>query len=398
MSGKALARVVLAFLALTPGTILGSESKEKNPTGDFDRRIGEGVRLHDAGQYAAAIALYRDLLKDYPRNPKILYELAFSSLSGGKPKDAIDYAARCLKERSPYDSDCHQMMGNAYDAEGELAKGEKAFREGLKEVPHIARLHFNLGVNLMNQKKTADGIAEFQAGLQEDSVHPGSWRALGLASQVAGQRVKAFVALARFLTLERDSPRSPAAATQLWDLLFEGVKSTPKDQGGKPGDVSITLPPPKEGVDPAAAQALAMSVVAASRNLDEWKDKSDAQFFAHAFEEVLAILTELDESAKAKDPFWSVVALPYFRAAREAGHLEAMAYSVRRSLKDSETLRWLADHAEAVDHFRAWSEAWKPGAPPPPASMYSSRTASRPPSPSASGGASRFRCASGRPR
>ncbi len=365
MSGKTLARIVLVILALAPGRILGAESKGKKPAGDFDTRFAEGVRLHDAGQYEAAIALYRDLLKDYPKNPKILYELAYSSLSGGKPKDAVDYAARCLKQHSPYDSECHQMMGNAYDALGELTKGEKAFREGLKDAPHVARLHFNLGVNLMNQKKTADGIAEFQAGLQEDPAHPGSWRALGLASQIAGQRTRAFVALARFLTLEPDSQRSPAAASQLWDLLFEGVKSTPKEEGGKPDDVSITSPPPKEGDDPAAAQGLAISLVAASRYLDEWKDKSDAQFFAHAFGEVLAILTELDENAKTKDPFWSVVALPYYRSAREAGHLEAMAYSVRRSLKEPETLGWLADHAEAVDRFRTWSEAWKPVAPSP---------------------------------
>lgn len=365
MSWKTPASIILVVLAFAPAPILGAGSNEENPDGDFDQRFAEGVRLHDAGQYEAAIAVYRDLLKDYPRNPKILYELSYSSLSGGKPQDAIDYAARCLKQHSPYDSDCHQIMGNAYDAKGELTKGEKAFREGLKDVPHVARLHFNLGVNLMHQKNTADGIAEFQAGLQEDPAHPGSWRALGLASQMAGQRARLFVALARFLTLEPDSQRSPAAASQLWDLLFEGVKSTPADEGGKPGDVSITSPPPKEGDEPATAQGLAMSLVAASRYLDEWRDQSDAQFFAHAFEQVLAILTELDESAKTKDPFWSVVALPYCRNAREAGHLEAMAYSVRRSLKDPDTLRWLADHAEAVDHFRAWSEAWKPVAPAP---------------------------------
>lgn len=363
MSGKSLARIVLVFLALAPCRTLGAESKEQTPAGDLETRLAEGVRLHDAGQFEAAIALYRDLLKDYPKNPKILYELAFSSLSGGKPKDAIDYAARCLKQHSPYDSECHQIMGNAYDDLGELTKGEKAFREGVQEVPHVALLHFNLGVNLMNQKKTADGIAELQAGLQEDPAHPGSWRALGVASQIAGQRARAFVALARFLTLEPDSQRSSAAASQLWNLLFEGVESTPKNDGGKPGDVRITTPPPKEGDDPATAQGLAISLVAASRYLDKWKDKSDAQFFAHAFEQVLAIMTELDESAKTKDPFWSVVALQYYRNAREAGHLEAMAYSVRRSLKEPETLRWLADHAEAVDHFRAWSEAWKPVAP-----------------------------------
>ncbi len=368
MNGKALVPMVLVLLvvpALAPGPILGAESKKEDPGGDFDARYAEGVRLHDAGQYDAAIALYRDLLKDYPKNPKILYELAFSSLSGGKPNDAIDYAARCVKQHSPHDSECYEIMGSAYDDRGDFAKGEKAFREGLRAVPQAHLLHFNLGVNLIKQKKTAEGIAELQAGLQEDPTHPGSWRALGIASQIAGQRARAFVALARFLTLEPDSQRSAASASQLWDLLFEGVKSKPKEEGGKPGDVSITTPPPKEGDDPAAAQGIAISLVAASRYLDEWRDKSDAEFFAHAFGEVLAILTELDDSAKTKDPFWSVVPLPYFRSAREAGHLEAMAYSVRRSLKERDTLRWLTDHAEAVDHFRAWSEAWKPAAPAP---------------------------------
>ena len=259
MNGKALVPivlVVLVILTLAPGPILAAESKKQDAPGDFDQRFAEGVRLHDAGQYDAAIA-----------------------------------------------------------------------------------------------------------GLQEEPAHPGSWRALGVALQMAGQRARAFVAFARFLTLEPDSQRSPAAASSLWNLLFEGVKSTPKEEGGKPGDVSITVPPPKEGDDPATAEGLTISMVAASRYLEEWKDKSDAQFFAHAFDEVLAILTELDESAKTKDPFWSVLALPYFREAREAGHLEAMAYSVRRSLKEPDTLSWLADHAEAVDHYRAWSKAWKPAAP-----------------------------------
>ncbi len=71
----------------------------------------------------------------------------------------------------------------------------------------------------------------------------------------------------------------------------------------------------------------------------------------------------MDERAETKDPFWSVAALPYFREARAAGHLEAMAYSIRRSLREPETLRWLADHAEAVDKFHAWSGAWKPVGP-----------------------------------
>src|SRR5258705_176203 len=217
MRGNALARVVLVFLMPAPGPVPKAES-------DLETRFAEGVRRHDAGQYEAAIALYRDLLKDHPRNPRILYELAFSSLSAGKPKDAIDYAARCLKQHSPYDSECFQIMGNAYDERGDLTKGEKAFRQGLEAARHVPLLHFNLGVNLMQQKKAAEGMTEFQAGLEEDPAHPGSWRALGLASGTAGLRAKSFVALARFLTIEPDSQRSPAIASQLWGVLFEGVK------------------------------------------------------------------------------------------------------------------------------------------------------------------------------
>ena len=111
--------VVLVILTLAPGPILAAESKKQDAPGDFEQRFAEGVRLHDAGQYDAAIAVYRDLLKDYPKNPRVLYELAFSSLSGGKPKDAVDHAARCLKQHSKYDSECHQIMGNAYDDLGE---------------------------------------------------------------------------------------------------------------------------------------------------------------------------------------------------------------------------------------------------------------------------------------
>ena len=60
MNGKALAPVVLVVLALAPGPTLAAESKKQDPAGDFDARYAEGVRLHDAGQYEAAIALYRE--------------------------------------------------------------------------------------------------------------------------------------------------------------------------------------------------------------------------------------------------------------------------------------------------------------------------------------------------
>jgi len=249
-------------------------------------------------------------------------------------------------------------MCSTCGAQCELAQGAKTLRRTLCETPQARPPPSNLGGNWIQRRKTNTCISEIREGIKGNPGHASSWRALGVAYQNVGQRARAFVAYARFLTLEPDTERSRAVSPQLWALPFEGVTREPKEGGSTGTNITIPKLEKKDDVS-VTSQPLMMSVVAASRYLDEWKDEGDAQFFANAFDKVRAILGELGANAKRSDPFWTATA-PYLTGARQAGHLEEMAYEIRRSLGDPETLKWLGDHADEVDSYREWSKGWKP--------------------------------------
>jgi tetratricopeptide (TPR) repeat protein len=359
----AIVAVLVLCFACAPLS-LAAEAGRPATAEDFEQRMSAAIGLHDAGQFDGAISAYRGLLKDYPSHPRVLYEIAFSSMHGGKLDDAIEYSEQALRLHSDYQAQVYVVLGTAYDMKKDLKKGEKAFRRGVKEVPGECLLHFNLAVNLGQQNRLDEAIPEFQEGLRIDPAHPGSWRSLAIAYANTGQRSRALACHARFLTLEPDSKRSAESARQLWTLLFEGVTTKQDADGKSKVDINITMPPPgKKGEDdPASAQAFALSLVAATRYIDEWEHKTDAQFFAHALDNVLSILSEMDGRAEPIDAFWGRHVHPYFQDARAAGHMEAMAYDIRRSLGDPETAKWLDGHAEAIAAYRAWSKGWKPPA------------------------------------
>jgi hypothetical protein len=221
-------------------------------------------------------------------------------------------------------------------------------------------LHFNLGVNLGQQHRVAEANDEFQETIRLKPAHASSWRALAIGWAQTGKRPQAFAAFARFLTLESTGPRAESAAKQLEPLLFQGVENKGTDASGK---LQITL-----NIDADAAKKdemtgalnTGMSIAAANRWVEEWKDRSDEEFFAHAFVTVMSIFEETGAKDSKTDAFWREAVVPYFREARTRGHLEAMAWDIRRSLQDEENAAWLATHADAVETYRAWSAAWKP--------------------------------------
>lgn len=328
---------------------------------EYKARYDAAISLHDRGQYEAAIAAFRDLLAARPDDPDALCEMASSCMAAGKPAEAAQHAERGLGMPGSNRPFCANILASSLDDQGEYKKGEKIFRQAIKESPKVPLLHFNLGINQAQQNRMPEAIEEYQEALRLNPGHAGGWRALAIAWQNTKARPRAFAAFARFLTLEPTGVRAEWAAKQLEALLFQGVENKGPDPDTGKGRINITLDAGK-GKKSEAVDALSagMSIVAANRWLDEWKDQSDAVYFAHAFESVVSIFEEMDTTGDDKRHFWSESVLPYFRAARQAGHLEAMAWEIRRSQKDVEVAAWLEAHADEVEKYRTWSSDWKP--------------------------------------
>lgn len=361
LGGLAAASIALAVVAMAgvpPAARAGS------PPEDYKARFDAAIALHDRGQYDAAIAAFRDLLAEHPDDATLQCEMGNSLLAAGKADEAAEHAERGLDLPGANRAFCSIILGSALDARGDLKKGEKVFRKAIKESPGVAMLHFNLGVNQSGQGRMPEAIEEFQASLSLNPRHAGSWRALAIGWQGQRLRPRAFAAFARFLFLEPTGPRAREAVRQMGPLLFQGVENQGADPATGKGRISITMDSSVEKADKtAAALDLAMSTVAANRWLDEWKDRSDAEHFANAFDTIFKIFEEMDDSGGRKDGFWSASVMPFFREARAAGHMGTMAWDVRRAGEDRDVATWLEAHPDQVAASRQWTAAWRPGTP-----------------------------------
>ena len=198
----------------------------------------------------------------------------------------------------------------------------------------------------LRQAGNADAATSaYRAVIELAADHADSWLALGEIHDAGHDRLGAFLCYARFLGLEPESARSTKPAQRLWELLFQGVTRK-----------GMSVTPPDDAEDPWWQANFMMSLIASMRDRGP---KTDAAFFATALEGVTLVVEGYLENDRV-ELFWKADVIPYFYAAREAGHLEAMAYDIRRSTSDKSTQKWLAKHPEEIDRFRAWSRQWRP--------------------------------------
>src|SRR5262249_32622293 len=159
---------------------------------------------------------------------------------------------------------------------------------------------------------------------------------------------------------ESDSKRSPDPAKRLTSLLFQNVKDDTKP-GAEKKEITLAIPETSSGAKKVerSGESLMLAMAATQRYLEDGQKQTDEEFFATAMTSVVAMLLESEEGRKSGE-FWNQQVFAYFDEARKEGHLEAMAYDTRRSLKVEEISRWLEEHPEPVRKYQAWTASWKP--------------------------------------
>lgn len=145
----------------------------------------EAVRLHQAGQVAAAADAYRSLLARDPRNAQLLNLLGVASLQLGHPAEAVRLLRDAVR-RQPSAADFHDNLGSAQRAAGDLAQAVAAHRQALKLKPGHAPFRYNLGNALAAMGAHRQAVEEYRQALVQRPRHAGiqfnlanSLRALG---------------------------------------------------------------------------------------------------------------------------------------------------------------------------------------------------------------------------
>ena len=302
-------------------------------------RLIAASRLQETGNHREAIALLEQMREIDPRNPQILYGLALSLYAVGDYHEAAHVGETLLAEVEDAPADLYLIVGGAYGRLRQWEKSEAIFSNGLAAWPDALTLRVQHALSLEGLGRLDEAVVELEGCLKRSPYEAALWRALGDALSATGAPGRAFAAYVRSLTLETDDALSKQIAAELWQVLFEGA-----------AEVSASNASEK-------AEAKGLALLAALRRDAAWAGKSDAGFFAYALDTSLRLVSAL-QGQRTAGMFWRPFVLDYFDEVRAAGHMEAMAYAVRRATGDPDVARWCAQNSRKVEAFKTWSERW----------------------------------------
>ncbi|MBL8218077.1 MAG: tetratricopeptide repeat protein [Bryobacterales bacterium] len=159
------------------------------------------IRLELAELYRAAgfpeLALehYRLAADRFPKDERVVAKLAESLSEQGQKKEATDLLARHLTNDAS-SADLHAWLGILRDEQGDHGGAETAHRAALRLNPNGAKLHNNLGYNLLLQAKRTEAIASLRQALRLDAKLDAARNNLGLALARGGSEAERNEALA----------------------------------------------------------------------------------------------------------------------------------------------------------------------------------------------------------
>lgn len=327
-------------------------------TGQQVLLIQEGVAQHDRGNYEAAIKLYEEALAQNPNNVEALYEMSFSYSMKKDYRKSLELAYKGAQYKSSLLGAFYLQIGNNLDLLGEPKKSVEVYKAGIKLVPKLAMLHYNLAITYRNLGKLDDARKVVKHAITLNPNHPSSHAVLSDLWQQGGYKTPALLAACRFLVLEPRSERATGALRTVKELMAAGVTT-----GANPNQINIFMATSaKKDEGDFGSIDLILALGKAASLTEKNKGKTQMQLLVEQFETFFAIMSEQSDKADLSKFTWKVY-MPYFIEMKQKNFVEPFVYYITQSDGNEETVKWLAGNKARVGDFLAWSRlyTWPPG-------------------------------------
>ncbi len=310
--------------------------------------IEKGVKQHDEGNYKAAINFYQQALEKDKASVLAHYEIASSYYAMKEYDKAIEHCDAVIDADKDYADKAFVLKGTVYDVMGKPAEAVKVYKKGIKKFPGKYLLHYNLALTCYNQKDDKQAERSLQDALTANPGHASSHMLMAYVMSDKGSRVRTMLALYNFLLLEPNSKRSVKAWDMLNKLTRKGVSKSGENT------INISLDNSKDSEEFRAAD-LMVSMLEATRNLEENEKKSDEQMFVENSESFFKILGELEKKNRG---FWWKFYVDFFNDLNNARHTEALCYYISQAAKKEAVNTWLDNNKTKIDSFGEWYKTY----------------------------------------
>jgi protein O-GlcNAc transferase len=153
-----------------------------------------------AGRWAAAEAIYRELLQRDPSDFAAVFLLGGLFIQSGQFDAAIAALQRAI-QLQPGFADAHYNLGIAFRSTRQFDRAVAAFNETVRLNPNNAAAFNNLGVVLCETGRFDEGVAAYRRVVQLQPAYADAHYNLGLAFARIGQTEQAIEALQRAIEL-----------------------------------------------------------------------------------------------------------------------------------------------------------------------------------------------------
>lgn len=339
MKIKIFVLICIAFIANS----LVAQSEE------VDKLVKEGVKYYDNGDFKAAIKSYEEALKLEPNSLLVNYEIAMTYFALKDYEKAIEHSDVVIQNNTLYLDQAFVVKGSSQDLLGKPDDAIKTYKSALKDYPDNYLLHYNLGLTYYNSQDLKNAEKSVQKALGHKSNHASSHMLLSLIMLDKKSRVKALLALYNFLLIE---PKGKRASNALNQIKIQTSKGVTKD-GEK--TINIQLLDTKD-TDEFKAAEMMISMLEASKNLEENIKKSEQELFVENTSSFFSVLGELK---KEQNGFWWDYYVSYFYAMKKENHVEALCYYISQSKKQADISKWLEENTDKVDALLIWNKDYE---------------------------------------
>ncbi len=337
---------------LTPGTLTPAQEKT----------VREGIVLHDAKRYAEAAEKYRAVLTECADCTWPMYELAHTLHAKGDKLEAVELAYKGTKyigENLPL---FYILIANELDDLGKPDDAIKVYNDGIKLLEgdanlgsYRASLEFNLGVTYFRQKKYPEARKVLKNAVEDNYAYASPHFLLSYVYHGTKYKIPAFLAAARFITVEFSTQRTGTAV----GIITEILKPAAKDP--KTGNINIfmDLNAPKDEGDFGIFDLL-LGTLTTVRGDDD-KGKSDNQMFIEAIGTVIGIL---EEDKKLQKTFVGKNYVPFVSALKKNGHLDALGNMILyiKDNTNADAAKWIQANDAKLSAMITWSKSYRPPA------------------------------------
>lgn len=200
------------------GCISGAaDSTEANATSPCESKINAAISFHQAGQFAKAEPMYRNILATEPDNFDALHLLGVLACQTGRLDESLELLSETIRKHRSHPS-VFISLGNTLTSLGRYNEAAEYYQQALELEPDNAGTHYNLGNVLHFLDRNDEAVACYQKALTIKADFIEVHNHLGNALRKLGRLKEAEASLRLALQLNADVP---GAHNNLGNVLMD---------------------------------------------------------------------------------------------------------------------------------------------------------------------------------